>query len=71
MNAGEVFFLLFGLSVGVVAGAVLLDVVRAHPSRPEIRVTVTHNALPLRVVRPETPGEPITLRRTVRGPGPA
>ena len=69
MSAGEVFFLLFGISVGVVAGAVLLDVVRAHPARPEVRVTVTHNALPLRVVRPETPGEPITLRRTVRGPG--
>ena len=70
MTAGELFFLLFGLSVGVVAGALLLDVVRAHPSRPEIRVTVTHNALPLRVVRSETPGEPITLRRSVRGPGP-
>jgi hypothetical protein len=69
VTAGELFFLLFGISVGVVAGAVLLDVVRAHPSRPEVRVTVTHNALPLRVVRPETPGEPITLRRTMRGPG--
>ena len=69
MTAGELFFLLFGISVGVVAGAGLLDVVRAHPTRPEVRVTVTHNALPLRVVRPETPGEPITLRRTVRAPG--
>lgn len=69
MTPGEVFFLLFGASVGVVIGAVVLDVVRAHPSRPQVRVTVTHNALPLRVVRPETPGEPITLRRTVRGPG--
>jgi len=69
VTAGELFFLLFGAAVGVVAGALLLDVVRAHPARPEVRVTVTHNALPLRVQRPETPGEPITLRRTVRGPG--
>ena len=69
MTTGELFFLLFGASIGVVAGAALLDVIRAHPTRPEVRLTVTHNALPLRLVRPDTPGEPITLRRTVRGPG--
>ncbi|HTS14098.1 MAG TPA: hypothetical protein VMH24_00400, partial [Candidatus Sulfotelmatobacter sp.] len=69
MTAGELFFLVFGASVGLAAGAALLDLVRAHPSRPEVRVTVTHNAMPLRLVRAETPGEPITLRRTVRGPG--
>ncbi|MGZ6295849.1 MAG: hypothetical protein ACXWPV_01790, partial [Candidatus Limnocylindrales bacterium] len=49
MTAPELFFLLLGLSLGVAVGAALLDVLRAHPPRPEVRVTVTHNALPPRI----------------------
>ncbi|MFI5261279.1 MAG: hypothetical protein ACHQZR_01840 [Candidatus Limnocylindrales bacterium] len=69
MTPVELFYLLFGACVGLVAGAALLHVVRGPAARPEVRVTVTHNALPLRTVRPDTPGEPVTLRRTARGPG--
>ena len=48
MSATEVFFLALGLSLGVAVGAAFLDVVRAKPPRPEVRLTITHNALPRR-----------------------
>lgn len=48
MSATEVFFLALGLSLGVAVGAAFLDVVRAKPARPEVRLTITHNALPRR-----------------------
>jgi len=44
----ELFFLLLGLSLGIAVGAALLDLLRAQPPRHEIRLTVTHNALPPR-----------------------
>lgn len=69
MNPAELFFLLLGAALGMVAGAGLLDLVRGHPDRPEVRVTITRNALPVRMIRPETHGEPVTLRRVMRGPG--
>jgi len=48
MSATEVFFLALGLCLGVAVGAAFLDVVRAKPARPEVRLTITHNALPRR-----------------------
>jgi hypothetical protein len=48
VTVAELFFLLLGLSLGIAVGAALLDLLRAQPPRHEVRVTVTHNALPPR-----------------------
>ena len=50
MNAVEILFLAIGLCLGVAVGAALLDLVRARPSPREVRLTITHNALPARGV---------------------
>ncbi|HET7676518.1 MAG TPA: hypothetical protein VFK38_01545 [Candidatus Limnocylindrales bacterium] len=46
MSASEFFFLALGLLLGMAVGAALLDVIRSRPPAPEVRLTVTHNALP-------------------------
>ncbi|MEA2631942.1 MAG: hypothetical protein QOE66_2161, partial [Chloroflexota bacterium] len=49
MTASEFSFLAFGLILGVVSGAALVEFVRARPrSSHEVRVTVSHDAIPRR-----------------------
>lgn len=62
MSPAEFFFLAVGLVLGVAAGAAILDVVRARPPRPEVRLTITRDALPRRTGtddRQPKPGDPI------------
>ena len=46
MNASELAFLTLGILVGAAIGAALLMALGNRPSRREIRVTVTHGAVP-------------------------
>jgi hypothetical protein len=48
VNAVEILFLAIGLCLGIAVGAAILDLVRARPSPREVRLTITHNALPAR-----------------------
>ena len=48
MSAAEVFFLALGLCLGIAVGAALLDIIRAKPPHREVRLTITHNAIPAR-----------------------
>ena len=50
MTASEFSFLALGLVLGVVSGAAIVELVRARPRvAPEVKVTVTHDAIPRRV----------------------
>jgi hypothetical protein len=50
VTASEFSFLALGLVLGVVSGAAIVEIVRARPRvAPEVRVTVTHDAIPRRV----------------------
>jgi hypothetical protein len=50
VTASEFSFLALGLVLGVVSGAAIVELVRARPRvAPEVRVTVTHDAIPRRV----------------------
>ena len=49
MSVSEFSFLAFGLLLGVVSGAALVEVLRARPpAAREVRVTVAHDAIPRR-----------------------
>ena len=49
MSVSEFSFLAFGLLLGVVSGAALMEVLRARPpAAREVRVTVAHDAIPRR-----------------------
>ena len=49
MTASEFGFLALGLVLGVVSGAALVELVRARPRvAPEVKVTVSHDAIPRR-----------------------
>jgi hypothetical protein len=50
VTASEFSFLALGLVLGVVSGAAIVEIVRARPRvAPEVKVTVTHDAIPRRV----------------------
>ena len=64
MSASEIGFLALGLGVGGAAGAALLAALRSRRAgRPEVRVTITPNAIPSRAAR-TLAGAPVSLRRT-------
>ncbi len=49
MTASEFGFLALGLVLGVVSGAALVELIRARPRvPPEVKVTVSHDAIPRR-----------------------
>ena len=49
MTAGEFSFLALGLILGLVTGAALVELFRARPPAPhEVRLTVSHDAIPRR-----------------------
>ena len=49
MTESEFSFLALGLILGLVSGAALIQVVRARPPAPrEVRLTVSHDAIPRR-----------------------
>ncbi len=64
MSSSEIGFLVLGLGLGSAAGAALLASVRSRRGRrPRVRVTITPNAIPSRVARPDAGGV-VSLRRT-------
>ena len=49
MTASEFGFLALGLVLGVVSGAAIVELIRARPRvAPEVKVTVSHDAIPRR-----------------------
>lgn len=56
MTGAEAVLLLLGLAAGALIGAVLLSQVRGRLRRPDIRVTITHDALPSRGGAPSAGG---------------
>ncbi|MFL5710537.1 MAG: hypothetical protein ACJ77W_01470, partial [Chloroflexota bacterium] len=49
MTASEFSFLALGLVLGLVSGAAIIEFVRARPPAPrEVRLTVSHDAVPRR-----------------------
>ena len=82
MSPDEFFFLALGLVLGIAVGAAVLDVLRAQPPKPAVRLTITHNALPPRglepdrslraaeLAPPEPPGQPPFIVRSAPAPVP-
>lgn len=81
MTASEFSFLAFGLVLGLVGGAALIEFVRARPPAPrEVRLTVAHDAIPRRAstladdafisVGPEPARGGPADRRLIGGPSP-
>jgi hypothetical protein len=63
VSSSEIGFLALGLGIGSAAGAAVLAAVRSRRgSRPEVRVTITPNAIPPRAVR--SAAAAASLRRT-------
>ena len=74
MNAVEILFLAIGLCLGIAVGAAILDLVRARPAPREVRLTITHNALPEREAAIDLEHAPLVERvpiRVARGVDPA
>jgi hypothetical protein len=74
VNAAEILFLAIGLCLGVAVGAALLDLIRARPAPREVRLTITHNALPEREAAIDLEHAPLVERvpiRVARGVDPA
>ncbi len=71
MTASEFTFLAMGLALGVVAGAALVEVLRARPPAPrEVRVTVATDAIPRRASTLADDAFVMSSAETARG-GPA
>jgi len=63
VSSSEIGFLALGLALGSAAGAALLAAVRSRRGRPQVRVTITPNAIPPRMARSGTVAG-ASLRRT-------
>lgn len=70
MIASEFAFLALGLVLGVASGAALVIVLRSRPPTPEVRVTVSHDAVPRRAATLSSDAFTVSATEPARG-GPA
>ncbi len=70
MIASEFAFLALGLVLGAASGAALVIVLRSRPPAPEVRVTVSHDAVPRRAATLSSDPFTMTPTEPARG-GPA
>ena len=70
MIASEFAFLALGLVLGAASGAALVIVLRSRPPAPEVRVTVSHDAVPRRAATLSSDAFTTTPTEPARG-GPA
>lgn len=70
MIASEFAFLALGLVLGAASGAALVIVLRSRPPTPEVRVTVSHDAVPRRAATLSSDAFTISATEPARG-GPA
>ncbi len=70
MIASEFAFLALGLVLGAASGAALVIVLRSRPPTPEVRVTVSHDAVPRRAATLSSDAFTVSATEPARG-GPA
>ena len=70
MIASEFAFLALGLVLGAASGAALVIVLRSRPPAPEVRVTVSHDAVPRRAATLSSDAFTMSATEPARG-GPA
>ena len=70
MIASEFAFLALGLVLGAASGAALVIVLRSRPPAPEVRVTVSHDAVPRRAATLSSDAFTVSATEPARG-GPA
>ncbi|MEO8469510.1 MAG: hypothetical protein ABI573_07575 [Chloroflexota bacterium] len=70
MIASEFAFLALGLVLGAASGAALVIVLRSRPPAPEVRVTVSHDAVPRRSATLSSDAFTVSATEPARG-GPA
>ena len=70
MIASEFAFLALGLVLGAASGAALVVVLRSRPPTPEVRVTVSHDAVPRRAATLSSDAFTMSATEPARG-GPA
>ena len=70
MIASEFAFLALGLVLGAASGAALVIVLRSRPPTPEVRVTVSHDAVPRRAATLSSDAFTMSATEPARG-GPA
>lgn len=70
MSADELAFLTLGLALGIAVGAALVEVVRSRPRQAgEVRVTVSHDAVPVRAATLAGTVPPAAVGPATMGPG--